>query len=401
MIQIFALMIKVLLAFVAGILAAAFVYLLSALISARLAFNLAAAGAALWLVTYGFTNVFFRLSGSRYPSQLAMAVSVLYIASIGALLAAPHLVEGSSPSSYVASDSIILRLGENTIPLESVNPDSGYEDLNALKPALQSKRVVALGEATHGTREFFQMKHRLLEFLVREMGFEHFAMETSPQAARVIQAYITGGTAKPHSVLYWPWATAEVIDMLDWMRDYNADPSNHSTLQFHGIDPTIGERDRVMAENVAHILEQNGLHSKIVLWAHNYHISNAEGKLGYYLKQMFGEQAYLLGFEFNQGAFTSRMATVHEYRVGPATPAYYAYALAKVNQPVLYLDFETMVRDPELQAWLAADQSSHHFQELHAVFRLHPAWHTLYTSWLDLYDGLIFIEESTPAANLK
>jgi len=79
-----------------------------------------------------------------------------------------------------------------------------------------------------------------------------------------------------------------------------------------------------MAQNVAQILEQNGPQSKIVLWAHNAHIANAEGRLGSYLKQQFDEQVYLLGFEFNQGEFTSRMATVHTYGVKPAPPTYYA-----------------------------------------------------------------------------
>jgi erythromycin esterase-like protein len=60
-----------------------------------------------------------------------------------------------------------------------------------------------------------------------------------------------------------------------------------------------------------------------------------------------------------------------------------------------------MSRNPELQTWLAAAQSSHEFQELHAVYRLYPAWHTLYTSWLELYDAVVFIEESTPAASLQ
>jgi erythromycin esterase len=155
-----------------------------------------------------------------------------------------------------------------------------------------------------------------------------------------------------------------------------------------------------MAQNVAQILEQNGPQSKIVLWAHNAHIANAEGRLGSYLKQQFDEQVYLLGFEFNQGEFTSRMATVHTYGVKPVPPTHYAYALAKANHPILFLDFRTMACIPELRAWLAADQSSHELQELYAVYRLFPAWHTLRTSWLGLYDGVIFIDKSTPTSGL-
>lgn len=43
----------------------------------------------------------------------------------------------------------------------------------------------------------------------------------------------------------------------------------------------------------------------------------------------------------------------------------------------------------------------HELQELHAIYRLNPAWCTNYTSWLQLYDGLIYVEESTPAIGLQ
>jgi erythromycin esterase len=156
-----------------------------------------------------------------------------------------------------------------------------------------------------------------------------------------------------------------------------------------------------MAENTSQILAAGGEESKIVLWAHNGHISNAAGQLGNYLKHEFGDQVYLCGFEFNRGAFTSRMGAIHTYEVGPASCAYYAYALAKLREPMLFLDFKGMSRNPDLYQWLAKDLSSHDFAELYAIFRLRPSWHTVRVSWLRLYDGLIFIENSTPAIGLK
>ena len=53
-----------------------------------------------------------------------------------------------------------------------------------LKKIIGEARIVALGEATHGTHEFFQMKHRMLEFLVEEMGFNTFAMEAAWPASQ-------------------------------------------------------------------------------------------------------------------------------------------------------------------------------------------------------------------------
>ncbi len=384
-----------------GSVAAALAYFLSVLVTGLLAFNLIAAAVALLGITYGLTRTFGQLLGLAQPQRWAAVVSAISIVGLAATIALPAFGERWLANPHPVSDSTIRALAGNTIHLTTVQPGSGFDDLQAIKPILEGKRIVALGEATHGTSEFFKMKHRLLEFLVCEMGYEHFGMETSAEAAGVINNYITGGPTSPQAILYWPWATEEVLDMLDWMRAYNTEPGTIHPIVFHGIDPRVGERDRIMAGNVARILEQYGPQSKIVLWAHNAHISNAEGWLGYYLKQRFGEQVYLLGFEFNQGTFTSRMITIHTYGVQPAPATYYAYGLAKVNQPILYLDFQSMSRDPELQIWLAANQRSHDFQELHALYRLYPAWHTLTISWLDLYDGLIFIEKSTPAIGLQ
>jgi len=391
----------ILLAIVAASVGAVVAYLVSALFTGWIAINLLVSCLAFVIICYGLLRNAAPIQEFGHPKRFAAAVSLISLVVVAAVVAAPTLSELFSPAPNNATGEVIGALQEHTIALKTVQAGSGFDDLHPLKPILEGKRIVALGEATHGTREFFQMKHRMLEFLVKEMGYENFGMETSAEVGHALNDYISGGPGNPRDVLYWPWATAEVMDMLDWMRAYNADPLTARKIAFYGIDPTVGDRDRVMAENVGRILTQSGPEIKIVLWAHNAHISNCTGCMGHYLKQQFGDQAYLIGFEFDHGSFTSRMATIQTYSVGPASPAYYAYALSKTGKPIQFLDFRTMSQDPVLQEWLAKDQSSHEFQELHAIFRLVPAWHTLYTSWLKLYDGVIFIEESTPAIGLR
>lgn len=82
-------------------------------------------------------------------------------------------------------------------------------------------RIIALGEATHGTREFFQTKRRLLQFLVEQMGFDALAMEVNAPEADRLNEYITEGRGDPRQLLaglgVWPWNSAEVLDMLIWM----------------------------------------------------------------------------------------------------------------------------------------------------------------------------------------
>jgi erythromycin esterase-like protein len=70
-------------------------------------------------------------------------------------------------------------LRTNVIPLKTVEAGHGFDDLQKLKAAIGDARIVSLGEATHGTREIFQMKHRLVEYLASELGFTIFSIEAN------------------------------------------------------------------------------------------------------------------------------------------------------------------------------------------------------------------------------
>jgi len=82
-----------------------------------------------------------------------------------------------------------------------------------------------LGEATHGTREFFQLKHRMLEFLASEMGFTIFSIEASMPEAYRLNDYVLNGNGDPAQLLkgmyFWTWDTQEVLAMIRWMREFN------------------------------------------------------------------------------------------------------------------------------------------------------------------------------------
>jgi erythromycin esterase len=86
-------------------------------------------------------------------------------------------------------------LARNAHPLRSLTAGTDISDLAPLKTILSGVRIVGLGEATHGTSEFFQARHRITEYLVREMGFRLFALETSQSAAHAINDF----------VLLWAW----------------------------------------------------------------------------------------------------------------------------------------------------------------------------------------------------
>jgi len=131
-------------------------------------------------------------------------------------------------------------LASNAIRLDTVEAGHGFADMQALKDVIGKTRLVSLGEATHGSREFFQLKHRMLEFLVNEMGFNIFAIEATMPESFDINEYVMTGKGDPAKALagiyFWTWDTEEVLEMIQWMRRYNADPKHMRKVKFYGFD---------------------------------------------------------------------------------------------------------------------------------------------------------------------
>ncbi len=127
---------------------------------------------------------------------------------------------------------------EHAVPLKTAEAGHGFEDMQALKKMVGDARVVSLGEATHGTREFFQLKHRMLEFLAIEMGFTIFSMEANMPEAYRLNEYVLTGKGDPAALLkgmhFWTWDTQEVLAMIEWMRAFNA--SGKGRVEFTGFD---------------------------------------------------------------------------------------------------------------------------------------------------------------------
>ena len=139
------------------------------------------------------------------------------------------------------SDAVSEWLRGSAIQLKVLEAGNGFDDLLRLKPILKDVRVVGLGEGTRGTREFFQPKHRLLEFLVKEMGFTLLVMEGGYASSLPINDYVLSGTGDLSRILAtygaWPWDTKEVRDMIEWMRDFNKTAPEKRKVRFLGYDP--------------------------------------------------------------------------------------------------------------------------------------------------------------------
>jgi erythromycin esterase-like protein len=154
------------------------------------------------------------------------------------------LEQGPPPFFGEPSEKQLEWIRKRAIPLKGSTPGEGYEDLLPLKNLVGHARIVALGEGTHGTSEFFRMKHRILEFLADKMGFTIFSIEANMPEAYRLNDYVLTGLGDPKALLkgmyFWTWNTQEVLDMILWMRDFNQ--SGRGRIEFTGFDmqtPTV------------------------------------------------------------------------------------------------------------------------------------------------------------------
>src|SRR5262245_58912750 len=171
-------------------------------------------------------------------------------------LLALALIGGSSAAthSYAQDDkerdeAIIGWLRNKAMPFRTIQPGAADQnDLKPLKKILEGVRVVGVGEATHGTREFILLRHRLLEFLVKEMGFTAVAMEFSVADGFVINDYVLHGRGARQGVIeclkkIWVTDTEELLAIIDWLREHNSQVAEKARrVQFIGLDPQANAR---------------------------------------------------------------------------------------------------------------------------------------------------------------
>ena len=173
---------------------------------------------------------FFAVSGLLLGATLLLSQNSL---------AQKKLDTSESPDPATVK-AVSMWLASRAVPLKSIEAGSGVGDLQQLKHVLKGARIVGLGEATHGSREFFQVKHRMIEFLVREMGFTVFAIEASYAACFNINNYVLYGKGDRAQALasqkFWTWDTNEVTDLIDWMRAYNQKAPGGKKVKFLGYD---------------------------------------------------------------------------------------------------------------------------------------------------------------------
>lgn len=137
-------------------------------------------------------------------------------------------------------ESLADRLRDAALPLATEG------DLDPLVDALGDARYVLLGEATHGTREFYVWRTALTRRLVQERGFSFVAVEGDWPDCYRVDRFVkgvadAGSDAREvlHGFARWPtwmWANREVEELVAWLRERNAPRPAERQVGFYGLD---------------------------------------------------------------------------------------------------------------------------------------------------------------------
>jgi erythromycin esterase len=123
---------------------------------------------------------------------------------------------------------------------------NSFADLASLKEIIAGKKVVMLGEASHGTHEYYTWRTAISKMLIEEHGFSFIAVEGDWPDCYRINSYVKSEgneDEKIEDILRsldrwptWMWANWEIVALAEWLKEFNAKRSYENKAGFYGLD---------------------------------------------------------------------------------------------------------------------------------------------------------------------
>ncbi|CAA9346150.1 MAG: Erythromycin esterase homolog [uncultured Lysobacter sp.] len=121
----------------------------------------------------------------------------------------------------------------------------GAQDFDPLLERIGDAQVVLIGEASHGTQEFYDLRADITRRLIEEKGFTTVAVEADWPDAYRVDRYVRGQSPDRSArealgdfrdFPTWTWRNTEVVDFVDWLRLRNAETGASQQAGFYGLD---------------------------------------------------------------------------------------------------------------------------------------------------------------------
>src|SRR5215467_2358173 len=167
---------------------------------------------------------------------------------------AAALVATQSPAQTKSTEDDFLSWARGGLHSVSTASGAPQADLEPFRKMVGNARVVAVGEAFHGTAEGMSFRNRLFRYLVENLGFRVIAIESGVTEGRVVHDYVAGtpgdiGTVMRQGISMGFDRFPQNEELVKWMREWNVDPRHQQKLEFFGFDVpgsagnSLGRRD--------------------------------------------------------------------------------------------------------------------------------------------------------------
>ena len=120
--------------------------------------------------------------------------------------------------------------------------DIDQADIEPLLDRIGAARLVLIGEASHGTHEFYRLRARITRALIERCGFRFVAAEADwPDAARIDQYVRHSDVPRADWTAFarfptWMWRNEETREFVDWLKSWNGGRARERRAGFHGLD---------------------------------------------------------------------------------------------------------------------------------------------------------------------
>ncbi len=154
----------------------------------------------------------------------------------------------------VSSDAFVAWARERAVALQDFPSDTA--STRAVHDLVAAARVVSLGEPAHGAHEPLAFRNRLFKYLVEELGFTAIALESGVSESRRVNDFVRGGPGEARDIaragLTWGFGDyPENVELLQWIRKYNAESVGRRKVSFYGIDLSGGSDGEFTTARVA------------------------------------------------------------------------------------------------------------------------------------------------------
>jgi erythromycin esterase len=130
------------------------------------------------------------------------------------------------------------------IALDTIEPGAGAADLKALDALVGDARIVLMGDSRHDAREQWLLKHRIIEYLVKNLGFSVLALEESLPCTSALNECLLGkrddlGAALSALGGWYLYDTEEMLAIMSMLRAHNADTATDRPVQADTTDRPV------------------------------------------------------------------------------------------------------------------------------------------------------------------